>query len=154
MSLPRETPRWRRYLRFWGRNVAADVDDELAFHLQTRIDDLVERGASPDEARARALEEFGDVEEFRGRLTAIDNRVARRARRTEWLAGLRKDIAYAWRALRQSPGVTVSVVLTLALGLGVNIAMLTLLNAVFLRPPSGVDRPSDVRRLWTEVAFR
>ena len=58
------------------------------------------------------------------------------------------------RSLRHAPGVTVSVVLTLALGLGVNVAMLTLLNVVFLRPPSGVDRPSDVRRLWTEVAFR
>jgi len=80
--------------------------------------------------------------------------MVRRQRRTEWLDGLRQDVAYALRALRHSPSVTVSVVLTLALGLGVNVAMLTLLNAVFLRPPSGVDRPSDVRRLWTEVAFQ
>src|SRR5690242_12156284 len=111
MSFPRQVPRWRRYLRFWGRNVRAD-------------------------------------------LTTIDDRIARRERRTEWLDGLRQDVAYAWRALRHSPSVTVSVVLTLALGLGVNVAMLTLLNAVFLRPPAGVDRPSDVRRLWTEVAFQ
>jgi len=134
--------------------VRADVDDELAFHLQARIDDLVERGESPDDARARALEEFGDVEEFRARLTTIDHRVARRERRSEWLDGLRQDVAYALRALRHAPSVTVSVVLTLALGLGVNVAMITLLNAVFLRPPSGVDRPSGLRRLWTEVAFR
>jgi predicted permease len=134
--------------------VHADVDYELAFHLQARISDLVEQGISPDDARRRALEEFGDVEEFRARLTAIDDRIARRERRTEWLDGLRQDVAYALRALRHSPGVTVSVVLTLALGLGVNVAMLTLLNAVFLRPPSGVDRPSVVRRLWTEVALR
>ena len=80
--------------------------------------------------------------------------IDRRERRTEWLDGLRHDFAYAWRALRHSPSVTVSIVLTLALGLGVNVAMLTLLNAVLLRPPSGVNRPSDVRRLWTEVAFR
>ena len=44
--------------------------------------------------------------------------------------------------------------LTLALGFGVNVSMLTLLNAVFLRPPSGVERPSEVRRLWTEIALR
>jgi len=80
--------------------------------------------------------------------------MARRDRRTEWLDGLRQDVAYALRGLRHSPSVTVSVVLTLALGLGVNVAMLTLLNAVFLRPPAGVDRPSDVRRLWTEVALQ
>ena len=102
-----------------------EVEDELAFHLQARISDLVEQGISPDDARRRALEEFGDVEEFRARLTAIDERIARRERRTEWLDRLRQDVAYALRALRNSPSVTVSVVLTLALGLGVNVAMLT-----------------------------
>jgi predicted permease len=71
-----------------------------------------------------------------------------------WLDGLRQDVAYALGTLRRSPGVTISVVLTLALGLGVNVAMLTLLNAVFLRPPSGVDRPADVRRAWTEATFQ
>ena len=80
--------------------------------------------------------------------------IDRRERRTAWLDGLRQDVAYALRALRNAPGVTASVVLTLALGFGVNVSMLTLLNAVFLRPPSGVERPSEVRRLWTEIAFR
>ena len=81
----------------------ADVDDEVAFHLQARISDLVEQGASPDDARARALEEFGDVEEFRARLTTIDDRIARRERRTEWLDGLRQDVAYALRSLKNLP---------------------------------------------------
>ena len=39
-------PRWRRYLRFWGRNLQADLDDELRFHLEGRIDDLMARGMS------------------------------------------------------------------------------------------------------------
>jgi putative ABC transport system permease protein len=44
---PREPPRWRRYLRFWGPDPAADVEDEFGFHLQERIDELVARGMDP-----------------------------------------------------------------------------------------------------------
>ena len=45
-----DVPRWRRYLRFWRSNVAADVDDEFRFHVQERIDDLVARGLTPAQA--------------------------------------------------------------------------------------------------------
>ena len=56
----RSEPVWRRYTRFWGTNVDADVDDEMQFHLETRIEELVERGLSARAARAQALEEYGD----------------------------------------------------------------------------------------------
>ena len=59
------TPFWRRYLRFWGDDPAADVDDEFAFHIQTRIDELVAQGRSPRDARDEALRGFGDLDEVK-----------------------------------------------------------------------------------------
>ena len=154
MTFPSETPRWRRYLRFWRRDVPADIEDELAFHFQMRIGELTEQGLSPDAARRQALEEFGDVNTVRTSLEAIDQRVARRESRMEWVDSWRQDIAYAARSLRRTPGVTLTIVVTLALGLGANTAMFSLLNAVFLRPPAGVAKPDEVRRVWSEFMFR
>ena len=153
MTFPSESPRWRRYLRFWRRDVRADIDDELAFHFQTRIGELTERGFTANEAHARALEEFGDLNAVRSDLHAIDTRMERRAQRVEWLDGWRQDLVYSARSLRRTPAVTAAIVLTLALGLGANAAMFTLLNAVFLRPPGGVARPQDMRRVWSENQF-
>jgi hypothetical protein len=53
------TPLWRRYLRFWGSDPAADVDDGFAFHVETRVDELVAQGWSPKAARDEALRGFG-----------------------------------------------------------------------------------------------
>ncbi len=148
------TPRWRRYLRFLRRNVQGDIDDELHFHLEARIDELVAQGMTPEAARTVALEEFGDVTTVRRGLRDIDERMARREKRGERLDAWRQDIAYAARSLRRTPAVTATIILTLALGLGVNAAMFTLLNAVYLRPPTGVVHPEQVRRLWTQRDFR
>jgi putative ABC transport system permease protein len=153
MTFPDQTPRWRRYLHFWRKDIRADVDDELAFHFQTRISALTEAGHTSEDAHAIALREFGDVRAVRTDLVAIDDRIERRAQRTEWLDGWRQDLIYSARSLRRTPGVTAAIIATLALGLGANAAMFTLLNAVFLKPPSGVARPHEVRRVWTELQF-
>lgn len=86
-------------------------------------------------------------------VSGIDDRLALRPSPMEWLAGLRDDIAYTLRALHRAPGLTVGVVLTLALGFGANLAMFSLLDVVFLRPPAGVERPEEVRRIWTDRRF-
>lgn len=154
MEYPKSTPLWRRYLRFLRRDVQADIDDELHFHFDTRIQELVAQGMTPDAARLRAIEEFGDIAGVRRRLHEIDERIARRQSRGEWLDAWRQDVVYAWRSLRRTPGMAVTIVATLALGLGVNTAMFSLLNAVFLRPPTGVAHPEQMRRLWSEMTFR
>ena len=56
-------PIWRRYLRFFGSDVRADVNDELGFHLDTKIRELTEQGMPPDKARAEAIRRFGDFAE-------------------------------------------------------------------------------------------
>jgi predicted permease len=154
MTFPTETPRWRKYLRFWRHDVEGDIDDELAFHFQTRIAELTEQGLTAEAARARALAEFGNVSHVRDGLRTIDHRMRKRRDRVEWLDGWRQDVVYSARSLRRTPGVTLAIIATLALGLGANAAMFSLLNTVFLRPPGGVARPGEVRRIWTEMTFR
>jgi hypothetical protein len=57
----RQTPLWRRYQRLWGSDPAADTHDEVEFHIEMRVADLVRRGLSEPEARNQARREFGDV---------------------------------------------------------------------------------------------
>src|SRR5689334_7822815 len=99
MQYPDETPRWRRYIRFFQRDSSADIDDELRFHFESRIEELVAQGMTASEARVRALEEFGDVGTVREGLVAIGHRVARRRNRGEWLDGVRADASYSIRSL-------------------------------------------------------
>jgi predicted permease len=154
MEYPRETPRWRRYLRFLRRDVQADIDDELRFHLEARVEELMAQGRDAASARRTALEEFGDVGQVRQGLRQIGERMTRRQRHGEWLDGWRQDLLHALRSIRRTPAMTAAIVLTLALGLGLNTAMFSLINAVFLQPPAGVAEPAALRRIWTEVNFR
>ena len=66
----------------------------------------------------------------------------------EWSERVRQDAVYAWRGLRRSPGFTLGVVLVLALGLGANAAVFSVLDRVFLSTPAGVDAPNEIRRLY------
>lgn len=66
---------------------------------------------------------------------------------------IRQDLAYAWRSVRRSPGFTVMVVLTLALGVGLNAATFSVIDQLYLRPPAAVAHPGEVRRVWIE-SFR
>jgi putative ABC transport system permease protein len=139
---------WRRAFRIWRRPSEQEVDAELDFHFDERVEELIARGILPDVARARALEEFGDVATVRAGLVAIDERIATgrsRAGRWEWVA---QDLRYVLRSLRRSPGFVGAVGLTLALGLGANAAVFSLLDRLFTRPPAGVQAPAQIRRLY------
>src|SRR5262249_23496089 len=72
----------------------------------------------------------------------------RRMTLTHLVDRVRQDLEYAWRGLRRAPGFTAMVVATLALGIGVNGAMFAFLDRVFVRAPSGVGAPREVRRLY------
>src|SRR5688500_9656954 len=109
-----------------------DVADEMRFHL--------ELDASHDPAAASAPGRFGNRTYYKEEV-----------RRQTWLGTLdvaRQDLGYAWRATRRSPGFTAVVVLTLALGIGVNGATFSVLDRFYLRPPRGIEDPSSLRRMW------
>jgi putative ABC transport system permease protein len=128
------TPRWRRYLRFWRSDVAADVDDELRFHIEERVDDLVTLGMHPDTARAEALRRLGDVARVRDTCRTLAAEQEKSMRRSEWFGALKQDLAYAVRSMRIHPSFSAAIVLTIALGIGGTTALFSVVNAVLLRP--------------------
>jgi len=134
-------------------SIQRDIDAELRFHLDARVEELMAQGISRSDARTQAIAEFGDVNDVRADLQTIDRRVARKRSRADLLDSLRQDIAYAARSLRRTPAVSLTIIITLALGLGVNAAMFSLLDVIFLRPPAGVVDPGALRRVWAERRF-
>ncbi|MBV9880179.1 MAG: ABC transporter permease [Gemmatirosa sp.] len=144
----RREPVWRRVARLWGPDVRADVDDELAFHVQMRADELVRDGWSPDAARARALASMGDVDGARRECLAIGDARHRRRRWRERLASLGTDLRVGARTLRRGPGFAAIALLTLALSIGATTAIFGLVDGVLLRPL----RVDDPDRLVTILA--
>lgn len=114
-------------------HVAREVDDELAFHLEMRTQKLIAAGMLPADARHEALRHFGDIEGVKRLCVTMDTERERSMKRKTFVDEARRDLVYAARMLRRNLGVTLTVVLTLALGIGANGAILTLINAVLLR---------------------
>ncbi|HKW47470.1 MAG TPA: ABC transporter permease [Gemmatimonadaceae bacterium] len=133
-----DSAKWYRYLRFWRPNVAADVDDELAFHIDARTEELSKCGMPRSAARAQALREFGDMERTRVTLRAMDEHYAAVERRVHVVADLSRDVRVALRGLARAPGLVVVVGLTFALGIGVTTAIYSVVDAYMFRPLPGV----------------
>jgi putative ABC transport system permease protein len=141
-------PVWRRYLHFWRHDVRRDVADELRFHIEERAEELMSQGMNAQDARAQASEDFGDVSSARERLEAIDRRIESRRGRYQRLEAALQDARYAWRGLRRSPAFTVTVVVTIALGIGAAVSMYGLMRRLLLDPPPQVVAPARVTRLF------
>jgi hypothetical protein len=136
---------WNR-LRSWWRVTLHrsywenDMDAELRFHMEAFAEDLVSSGMAPEEAMRRARLEFGGIDRAKEE--------CRDVRGSNFLEALTQDLRYGLRMLRKNPGSTAAVVLALALGIGLNTTVFSFVNALLLRPPTGVRAPDKLLQLW------
>jgi predicted permease len=151
-SLRAGTPLWRRYLRFFGPDPAADVDDEFAFHLEMRIEELRAQGRSPQQARDEALRGFGDMQHVKKVCRTLAEERESAMRRTQWWSDWRHDLRFAIRQLTVSPVLTAVLTITIALGIGATVAIFSVMNAVLLRPlpADDSDRIVFVYETWRQ----
>jgi putative ABC transport system permease protein len=130
------------------RDVNRGVRDELAFHFEMAVAELVESGMSPAEARVEAERRFGDVDRTRHGLESIDRARVAEGRRLEQWRNILHDLRFAVRMLRRQPGFAAAVILTLALGIGANTTMFGIVDRLLFRPPAFLPDPDQVHRLY------
>jgi predicted permease len=150
---PNAAPAWRRYVRFWGADVEADVDDELRFHLESRVQDLIAEGMDPARAREESMRRFGDVPRIRDACRRIGHQGERVIRVGEIVGTVRQDVVFAIRQLARNRAFTLAAVLTLALGIGANSAIFSLVDAVVLHPLPGIRDPQRLAEIGYSISY-
>src|SRR3954470_13940358 len=133
---------FRLALRRW--RTVEETDDEIRFHLDRRIETLVELGWTRQAAEQEALRRFGPYDESRSSMLAAATHREQTLTMLDRLDALRHDVSYALRQIRRAPGLTIAVVVSLALGIGANATMFGIIDRLLLRPPPHILAPEQV----------
>ncbi len=135
-------------LRPKGERLAEEVDEEIAFHIEQRVQALVGSGMPEADARAEAERRFGGITRANMMLQRSAARREYRMSVREWFIELTGDVRYAVRSLAREPLVSVIVIVTLALGIGANATMFGIIDQYLLRGPAHIVKPRELRRIY------
>jgi putative ABC transport system permease protein len=132
---------WIRRLRgFWKRERRdVELDEELRYHLDRRVTDSIKGGMTPREAWEDAQKSFGNFTLQKERTRDMDI--------LGWLESFAQDLRYGFRSLVKNPGFATVAILTLALGIGANTAIFSVVNGVLLKPLP-FDHPEEIVWFW------
>ena len=139
----------KRSLRswLWRVPVEEEVDEEIAFHLEMRTRELIDRGVDAKTAREHAMRRMGDLGRLKRDCVDLGRKRDREMRLTQWIEEFRHDVTFALRQLRRTPGFAIVAALTLALGIGANSAIFALVDSTLLRPLP-LPQPDRLVMLW------
>ncbi len=140
---------WRRFRRTLSpkRMIGPDVDEEIRFHIEGRVRELVSDGWTEERARVEVMRRFGDVSEVEAACHRYSNQ---RVEREEWRMMFElamQELKLALKSLSKSPSFSLTVILTLAVGIGSTTAIFSVVNGVLLRPLP-YDDPNELAIIW------
>lgn len=142
-------PGIRRALRLpsSAERLARELDEEVQFHIEQRVADLIAAGMTPEDARAEALRRFGDADDLRHYCKTIEEPHMRRLRMHEWWEGWTQDLRFGVRQLVRAPAFFAVATVTLALGIGATTAIFSVVRGVVLKPLPYPD-PERIVQVW------